>query len=135
MWRKLRVYFIGVGLGLILTWALFLRNRNSRDLLAWTPNERVMAPLRAEGGFEKPVQYACWLSCASLTSLNMNQLLEQGKVDFSESQPRQEPKIYHVEVMLEDDREMWARFAIASDSSTVLQGIGITNETLNCDCP
>ncbi len=135
MWRKLRVYFIGVGLGLILTWALFLRNRNSRDLLAWTPNERVMAPLRADDGYAKPNQYVCWLECAEITSLEMKQLVEKGKVDFGESQPRQEPKIYHVEVLLEDDRELWGKFAIAADSSAALTEIGITNKPLNCNCP
>jgi hypothetical protein len=133
MWRKLRVYFIGVGLGLILTWALVLRNRNTRDLLAWTPNERIMAPLRADGGFDKPHNYVCLLECYNLSSLDMETLLETGKVNLSESKPRETPKLYRVEADLENDRIMWAMFSLG-EADTALVDLGLAGTENACDC-
>ncbi len=133
MWRKLRVYFIGVGLGLVLTWALVLRNRNTRDLLAWTPNERIMAPLRVENGFNKPEDYVCLLECYGLTSLDMETLLETGKVNLSESMPRETPKLYRVEADLEDERVFWGMFSLG-ESDTSLVDLGVTGQSKNCNC-
>lgn len=134
MWRKLRVYFIGVGLGCVLAWALFLRNRNTKDYLAWTPNERVMAPLRVDGALQKPDNYVCLLKCNNLTSLDMEQLLEKGMVDFSESKPREIPKMYVVKYELENSREIRVELEFETDSLATLTQLVVLNENPKCDC-
>ena len=134
MWRKIRVYLIGVGLGCVLAWALFLRNRNTKDYLAWTPNERVMAPIRVDGALNKPDNYLCLLQCYDLTSIEMEQLLEKGMVDFSESKPRETPKMYVVKYELEDSRQIRIELQFETDSIATLTQLTVSNENSNCDC-
>ena len=42
MKRRLRIYGFGLGLGILMAWALFLRGRNTSNYTAWTPNNRIL---------------------------------------------------------------------------------------------
>lgn len=133
MWRRIRIYMFGVGLGLILTWALVLRNRNMADLLAWTPSERVLNELRADSTLKNPSNLACFLQCNGVNSLAYEQLFSNGNVLFSESTPRGEHKMYRIETTLENKRVLFADF-IFSETQIVLNDMQVRGENNSCDC-
>jgi hypothetical protein len=133
MWRRIRIYTFGLGLGLILTWALVLRNRNMAELLAWTPSERVLNELRADSTLKNPLTLACYLQCNRVNSLNYEQLFSDGNVLFSESIPRGEHKMYRIETKLEDKRVLFADF-VFSDTQIVLNDMQVRGENNSCDC-
>lgn len=133
MWRRIRIYLFGVGLGLILTWALVLRNRNMADLLAWTPSERVLNELRADSTLKNPSNLVCFLHCNGVNSLDYEQLFSNGNVLFNESTPRGEHKMYRIETKLENKRVLFADF-IFSDTQIELNDMQVRGENNSCDC-
>jgi len=135
MARRLRIYLFGVGLGLLLTWALVLRHRNTEDLLAWTPENRVLNALREDTALQKPDQYICLLDCYDLTSLDVEALLNDGAVDFSKSQTKTDPKEYLVQYALTDERVLSAWFAFEADSTHRLTRFYTGEEPQSCPCP
>lgn len=132
MWRKLRIYLFGVGLGLIVTWALVLRNRNTQELLKWTPENRVMNEIKQDTALVYPRNFECILDCYGLNSLDMERLMEEGDVNFSKSQTRSDPKIYRVEY---EDEEVTidADFAMGEEQNELKQ-IRVNGEKKNCAC-
>jgi hypothetical protein len=82
--RRLRLFLFGVIAGSLVVWALLFRNR---DLPAWTPNDRVMESLR-----QNPIKIMpaarCMLDCNGISDKDVINVLQTGKVIFSESNVR-----------------------------------------------
>ena len=131
MWRKLRIYLFGVVLGLILTWALVLRNRNADEFLKWTPGNRVLSEIKNDSSLVYPDDFSCTLDCHNLSSLDWENLLEEGSVNFQESSTRSKPKIYRVEYE-DEDRLIKADFSVTEDRQELL--MIQTDEDLKCNC-
>ena len=73
MLRRLRVYFTGFGIGLIVVYVLF-KNGEDRDLDIWTPEQRILEDIRNDDTFQKSEKLACYVSCLRLPDTLMTQL-------------------------------------------------------------
>ena len=73
MLRRLRVYFTGFGIGLILVYVLF-KNGEDRNLDIWTPEQRILEDIRNDEEFQKSNKLACYVNCLNLPDSLMTQL-------------------------------------------------------------
>lgn len=66
MLRRLRIYFTGFGIGLILVYFMFLRD-DSRDLDIWTPSQRILEDIRNDSIFLHSGELLCFKDCLQLS--------------------------------------------------------------------
>lgn len=122
----------GVGLGLVVTWALVLRNRNADEYLRWMPSERILEEIRADSNTVLPQNFDCLLECLNITSLDYEKLTHNGKVNFKRSSPRETPKVYLIEYEVENETlEAVYNF---TDKEQHLVKLSKAGQTLNCEC-
>ncbi len=79
MLRRLRIYFIGFGLGLIMVYVLFLRH-GDRDLDFWTPDQRVLEAIRMDSVFHISQPLICFTDCLELDSTEVAEFWTLAKV-------------------------------------------------------
>lgn len=85
-WKRLRMYFVGVGLGLIAVYFFF----GDRDLDNWTPQSRVLNGIdSAEVTISK--RALCQMNCLEISEVDVLSIKANAEVDFAESEPQQEP--------------------------------------------
>lgn len=135
MWRRVRVYFIGLLLGCLVTWMMLLRDRNLDDYLKWTPNQRVLSEFSEDSLFVPSDAFWCHLQCQGFNSKDYRGLLDEGKVLFSESTPRQTPKMYRIEFETEKRGTLILDFEIGEEKKRIVQVRKEGEETPNCSCP
>ncbi len=132
MWRRIRVFMFGVGLGLIVTWALVLRNRNTDEYLKWMPNERILEEIRIDSNTVLPPNFDCLLGCLDVTSLDYEQLTLEGRVNFEKSSPRETPKVYLVEHETENGI-LTAVYEFTGDEQHLVE-LYRDHPSQNCNC-
>lgn len=132
MWRRIRIYMFGVGLGLVVTWALVLRNRNADEYLMWTPSERILGDIRADSNTVLPDNFNCLLDCIEITSLDYENLTHDGKVNYKRSSPRENPKIYLIEHEVEN-RMIEAVYEFTETEQRLVK-LSVANQPANCEC-
>ena len=110
---------------------MLIRN-NDRDLDAWTPNERVLADLRA-GNLRIGKKVKCWMDCLQLRETDITNLLKDGDVLFSESEPHADPKRYFVQGKDVQGKEFKA--AVEKRDSMVSVVMIVAQDQGKCDCP
>jgi len=127
MARRLRIYFFGFLLGIILV--IFLYSDKSDIILGWTPEKRVLKRLKLT---EKVISDSmqCVLDCNNFHQQDWDLLYADGDVNFSEARKKPYP-IYSVTVKKEDD-ECKLRF-LAKDTLSILIGFE-SKYDLNCLC-
>lgn len=135
MWRRIRVYFVGVLLGILVTWMMLLRDRNLDDYLKWTPNNRVLAEFRTDSAFVPVDAFWCELKCKGFTSLDYKGLLEEGKVLFSESITQDYPRMYRIEFETKEELVLTIDFEIAEDKKKRILSVSNGKSEENCACP
>lgn len=133
MWRRIRIYFIGLILGAILSWALVIRDRNTKELMSWTPNERILADIRNDSNITLPDNFWCLLKCQGFSSIEYNELLINGDVDLSESSPRTYPKIYRIQFDAAQKGTLLIDFELDSINSTITK-VSRKEDIKNCNC-
>lgn len=133
MRRRLGVYFFGVGLGLILTWALVIRNRNKQDLLFWLPEERVLEVIRSDSNLEYSKNFWCSMECHQFSSVDLDLLLQDGDVDFANRRVEDEQKIYQIDYPLKRGEIMTIEVAIQDREAKLIKVF--SNEVRKCECP
>lgn len=79
MLRRLRIYFTGFGIGLVLVYFMFLRD-DSRDLDIWTPSQRILEDIRNDTAFRSSALLACYQSCLVLNDQELMALWTDSKV-------------------------------------------------------
>lgn len=89
-WKRLRVYLIGVGLGVGLSYYIFgTRGCN------WTPSNRVKRSI-----FSNPIytskEINCRLQCIGVDSAAVYEYINNADIDFSLSKTQADPKVYHL---------------------------------------
>ena len=127
MARRLRIYFFGFLLGIILV--IFLYSDKSDIIVGWTPEKRVLKRLKLT---EKVISDSmqCLLDCNNFNQHDWDLLYADGDVNFSEARKKPFP-IYSVIVKKEND-EFKLRF-LAKDTLSILIGFESKND-LNCQC-
>ncbi len=128
MWRRIRIYLIGVGLGCILAWALLIRDRSDNTFNFWLPEERILTELREDSTFTFEGKQKCLYECYGFNSIDWEYFVKNADVDFSKSTPRETPKMYfltaeienkgtlNLEVIFEDSAK-WVRTVTADKKS------------------
>ena len=127
MARRLRIYFFGFLLGIILV--IFLYSDKSDIIVGWTPEKRVLKRLKLT---EKVISDSmqCILDCNRFNQQDWDLLYTDGDVIFKEARTKPHP-IYSVSIKKESN-EYKLRF-LANDTLSILIGFE-SKYDLNCQC-
>lgn len=134
MKRRFAVYGFGVVLGLIMAWALFLRGRNTSNYTAWTPNNRILEEIRLDTTLQTTDKFWCEMKCLGFSSIEYNELLLTGNVDFSTSQVKTWPRTYRVEFDTESNGIMVVDFIFNENNHREIKSVSKKGEEISCDC-
>lgn len=98
LWRRVRIYLFGLGLGCLLVYFFLIRGKG-RDFGFWLPENRIWEEIS-----RKAIDYSdkgkCERSCYGLTEEQVRTSLLKAHVDFDRSLPREKPRKY----FLQDER-------------------------------
>lgn len=99
MLRRLRIYFTGFGIGLIIVYVMFMRD-DSRDLDIWTPSQRILEEVRDDSIFQSSDRLKCFRSCLSLDEETMTSLWKDA--DVKSLNPGGDPYRYSIVLKTDD---------------------------------
>ena len=108
-WKRIRVYFIGFGLGLLLTYMFF----GDRACGGWLPGNRVKSSI-TEYQFLTSDFMDCQMEAANFTPENLVDFIVESDVVFNKSDVKGNPKTYYL-----TNGEKTINFVLNADSSTV----------------
>lgn len=112
--KRLFLYLIGFFIGSILVYFMLFKDK-SRSFL---PSSIILDSLKAnEIIYDQHIE--CILSCYQISNKNIRQMLDDGDVIFSESQPRETPKKYVVEVETAEEKIIKLSFELSGKSSRI----------------
>jgi hypothetical protein len=94
MARRIRIYLFGVILGSVLVYATLLKDR-SKELLKWTPNQRMLEEFRA-ADLQFNSLAVCQMNCLEVGKQIFAEIFDDGKVNFGKSKPKEIPAMYYV---------------------------------------
>ena len=134
MKRRLRIYGFGLGLGLLMAWALFLRGRNTRNYTAWTPNNRILEEIRLDSTLALNDAFWCELTCVGFSSIDYEELLEDGDVIFGDSHVKTWPRSYKVEYKTESKGTLILVYSKTESKHFDVISISKKGEEISCDC-
>lgn len=89
-WQRLRVYLIGVGIGVVLSIIIF--GGRGCD---WTPTNRVKKRVFSGEIYTSDSLY-CQMECQERDSAAVYDFINEADVDFSLSETQSTPKVYHL---------------------------------------
>ncbi len=121
MLRRLRVYFTGFGIGLIMVYVLF-KNGEDRNLDIWTPEQRILEEIRNDSVFQASDKLACYVECVTLPDSLMIKLWVDSET--KSLNPGGDPYKYliilkteqhHIEAQIEWDKENPRRILLLRD--------------------
>lgn len=97
-WRRLRIYLVGVGLGLLIVYVFF----GDRDLSGWTPQGRILTAIDSSNVTISP-RAKCQLECNQMAMDEWRMVHTAASVDFSESSTQKKPcPVYRLNSKLEN---------------------------------
>lgn len=120
--KRLKYYAIGFGLGLVFTFIIF--QGRGWD---WLPGNRVLTSIKSSDIYYSEAM-KCEMNCKTVSKKDIFELLENGDVNFSESETHETPKVYVIE-----NEGLKVSFELNNrDSVAVLNQIFSGNDC-NCD--
>lgn len=94
--RRLRLYIFGVLLGILFVYVFLVKDRDNSNLTDWLPNSRVLSKM-SENELVMDSVMQCKLTCFDIHTADVNFLLENGDVNFKQSDQHRKPHpIYKV---------------------------------------
>jgi hypothetical protein len=132
--RRIRLYLIGFGLGLIICWIMFFKNGN-RNLSAWFPGSRVTKFIALSKKLDADSSLICKLKCIGISLDDIRKATETGDVDFGKSNTHKEPDHeYDVKVTVKG-RQMEIYFSEnMRDSTARILQIYPPLQAAGCNC-
>jgi hypothetical protein len=126
IWRRLRIYAVGVGLGCLISWGFF-KGRGCTD---WTPSHRVTELLTQNVLIANDTVLAK-MKTNKIEIGDIVQLIQNGEVNFSKSKTDESPQIYVLEGTNVIDEPYSASFSVNKDEGKFLHDtisylIGVT---------
>ena len=134
MKRRFRIYGFGLLLGCIMAWALFLRGRNTKNYTSWTPNNRILEEIRLDSTLIPSQVFWCELNCLGFSSIEYEELLNDGNVLFDESQVKKWPRSYIVEFETEEKGTLTVSYSKTESRHYSVLSVAKVGETIKCDC-
>ncbi len=113
---------IGLGIGSLIVFMMF----PDHDWMGWTPGKHVMQSVR-ELPFEISATADCQMQCLGINLEQIQLVRKEGKIDFSKSEVKQSPRIYHLEYGQMDFR------LSMNDSLVTLSNISIDGKSCACN--
>lgn len=129
MLRRLRIYFTGFGIGLIMVYIFFGRD-DSRDLDIWTPSQRVLEDIRNDSAFHLSEPIQCYTDCLTLSEEDLKVLWTDSEV--TSLNPGGDPYRYQIQVSIEE-RKLEA-IVERTEKKHALIGIKDSQNPMNCEC-
>lgn len=126
IWRRLRIYAVGVGLGCLISWGFF-KGRGCSD---WTPSHRVTELLTQNVLIANDTVLAK-MKTNKIGIGDIVQLIQKGEVNFSESKTSENPQIYVLEGTNVVNEPYSASFSINKDGflhDTISYLIGVSGK-------
>lgn len=95
-WKRFRMYLLGVGLGVILVYLFFGKEKTENALWGWLPKNAIKKEMTSYDLVFNEDEISCFNNCSSMKvdSVAISKVLLNGKVDFSLSDTRVFPKKY-----------------------------------------
>lgn len=127
-WRRLRIYLVGVGLGLLIVYVIF----GDRELNTWTPQKRVLTAIDSSE-VSLSERAICQLNCFKMADGEWRKVQDQASVNFSESNTQKKPcPIYHLtsEYLENSYRLIWE----VCESEEKVSLLSINKEGKSCPC-
>ena len=122
-----------MAIGSLLAWALVIRKRNMQELMAWTPNGRILTEIQKDSLLTLPDNFYCLLNCQGFTSLDWDNLKQDGNVDFGSSLTHEDPKRYIINYQKED-AQLTVEVLFFADHY-VVDSVYSSASDAKCDCP
>tara|TARA_Y100000782_G_scaffold110592_1_gene137280 strand:+ start:24943 stop:25350 length:408 start_codon:yes stop_codon:yes gene_type:complete len=135
MWRRVRIYLIGVALGCLLVWAMLIRDRSDNTFDFWLPGERILTAIQEDSVLVFPPKLKCEYECYGYNSIDWEYFVKNADVDFSKSKTHQEPKIYFLSSDIERKGKLEIEIAFADSAKEIVsvKHIGEPEKTCNCE--
>lgn len=130
MLRRLRIYFTGFGIGLVLVYVIFGRDDN-RDLDIWTPSQRVLEDIRNDTSFQSSNELACFVDCLGLDSNAVRSLWKDSEV--KSLNPGGNP--YRYLIRLKTDSRILEAEIVKDEDRMELKFIRDNQNPVSCACP
>lgn len=128
-WHRLKIYLIGVGLGLLIVYVVF----GDRELNTWTPQKRILTAIdSSEVSFSD--RAVCMMQCLNLQENEWKEIQKTAEVDFSESATRSKPcPIYRLNANYrgKDFLLIWE----VCEKKGKVKMLNLIEKGRNCDCP
>ena len=105
--RRLNRYLLGVALGLLLIAVIF----RGREWGSWLPNPQVLK-MTKEFYVEPEEKVWCLMECHGVTMQDIQALMEDGNVDFGDSQTKGKEKEYIIRHETEEGVEFTTHWSI-----------------------
>ncbi|MEZ4720787.1 MAG: hypothetical protein R2813_02800 [Flavobacteriales bacterium] len=129
MFRRLRIYFTGFGIGLIIVVIMFWRD-DSRDMDIWTPEQRILEDIRLDSIFLDGKTLHCYQECLGLTDDQLSSLWTNSKT--KSLNPGGNPYIYLISLS-EDELRLEAEIEWDKKRRKLLAMRDMTNPK-SCSC-
>ena len=127
-WYRLRVYLIGVLLGIGLVY-VFFQERTS-VLTSWTPNNRVKQEVEYKGLLQDST-WKCYTFCLGVE--DEAAFFQTADVVFSESNPQSNPKEYLIHFTQGKQEHVKATVLVGDSTATLSTMVGM-DFSLDCEC-
>ena len=130
MLRRLRIYFTGFGIGLIIVYIMFGRD-DSRDLDIWTPSQRVLEAIREDSTFLRSEALSCYQDCLGMTDSTLLSLWTDSEV--KSLNPGGNP--YRYLISLRTDNDHFEAIVELNDERHTLSLMKNNQKPTSCACP
>ncbi len=134
MKRRFRIYGFGLLLGTVMAWALFLRGRNTKNYTSWTPNNRILEEIRLDSTFSPSDVFWCEMGCLGFSSIELDELLNDGNVNFGESYVKTWPRTYQVAFETKDKGILVIEFSKSETRKFSILWVKKEGQEINCNC-
>ena len=128
--RRIKLFFIGMLLG---TGVVILFFGDKLNLFtSWMPNDRVLLRLQ-QTDLQMTSKAKCLLDCYEITRSEIDDLIFNGNVNFSESKTQQKPLEYRVD----HENEILGNYFLvfeAADSVSTITNARLPNSSKACEC-
>lgn len=126
--RRLRIYLLGVGLGLLVVYIFF----KDRDLSGWTPQGRVLTAIDSSA-VTLSERALCQLQCLEVEAANWRSIYREAKVNFNESNTKKKPcPIYHIKSYWKGEKYTFIWEVCENEEQVAL--LAVSSESKSCAC-
>ena len=128
-WRRLKLYLIGFGIGMLIVSVLF-KDRSACKMPGRLKKEELQSQDLALTDTMK-----CQMKCRNISVDDVARVMARGSIDYSSSDPQRKPYgIYAMEYEMDDARELQV---MIEDCDTISRLVGVNVLKVKyppCDC-